>query len=118
MPEARLPMKVRLYLAALAVLGFGMLVAVLVYNSAEDVPEVAVGYIVVDGMKYPIAASESRRYQRNLEMFGGKASVLFDEFTRWFGGLWQGKRLGLTLAVVSGFVSLVLLLVGCWLPPD
>lgn len=118
MPERGFPLKVRLYLAALAALGFGMLAAVLVYNGSADVPEEAVGYIVVDGMKYPIAANESRRYQRNLEMFGGKASVLFDEFTRWFGGLWQGKRLGLTLAAISGFVSLVLFLFGYWLPPD
>ena len=118
MPELRLPLKVRVYLAALAVLGLGMCAAVVVYVNSDEAPEAAIGYIVVDGMKYPIAAGESRRYQRDLEMFGGKASVLFDEFTRWFGALWQGKRLGLTLAALSGFVSLVLFLFAYWLPPD
>ena len=118
MPELRLSLKVRVYLVALAVLGLGMCAAVVVYTVAEDAPEEAVGYIVVDGMKYPIAAGESRRYQRNLEMFGGKASVLFDEFTRWFARLWQGKTLGLTIASLSGVVSLALFLFARVLPPD
>ncbi|MFM9983276.1 MAG: hypothetical protein ACKVP9_20390 [Burkholderiales bacterium] len=46
------------------------------------------------------------------------ASVLFDEFTRWFARLWQGKTLGLTLAALSGLVSLALFLFAYWLPPD
>jgi hypothetical protein len=118
MAESRLPLKVRLYLAALAVLGLGMCVAVVVYTTADDAPEEAIGYIVVDGMKYPVAAGESKRYRRDLEMFGGKASVLFDEFGRWFARLWQGKRLGLTLAALSGIVSLALFLFAYWWPPD
>ncbi|MEI6722708.1 MAG: hypothetical protein WCO67_18235 [Betaproteobacteria bacterium] len=118
MPELRLPLKVRVYLAALAVLGLGMCAAVVVYVNSDEVPEAAIGYIVVDGMKYPIAAGDSKRYQRDLEMFGGKASVLFDEFTRWFARLWQGKTLGLTLAALSAVVALALFLFARVLPPD
>jgi len=46
------------------------------------------------------------------------ASVLCDEFSRWFARLWQGKALGLTLAALSGLVSLALFLFAYWLPPD
>jgi len=107
-----------MYVAALAVLGFGMCAALLVYTCADEAPADAIGYIVVDGLKYPIAAGESKRYQRDLEMYGGKASVLFDEFTRWFARLWQGKTLGLTIASLSGVVSLALFLFARVLPPD
>jgi hypothetical protein len=119
MPERKSALsRMRLYVVALAVLGLGMCAALLVYSHADDAPSDAIGYIVVDGMKYPIAAGDSKRYQRDLEMFGGKASVLFDEFTRWFARLWQGKTLGLTLAALSGLVSLALFLFAYWLPPD
>jgi hypothetical protein len=103
---------------ALAVLGLGMCAALLVYSYADEAPADAIGYIVVDGMKYPIAPGDSRIYQRNLELYGGKASVLFDEFTRWFARLWQGKTLGLTIASLSGVVSLALFLFARVLPPD
>jgi hypothetical protein len=107
-----------MYVAALAVLGFGMCAALLVYSYSDDAPQDAIGYIVVDGMKYPIATGDSKVYRRNLEMYGGKASVLFDEFTRWFARLWQGKTLGLTLAALSAIVALALFIFARVLPPD
>jgi hypothetical protein len=119
MPERRSALsRMRLYVVALAVLGLGMGAALLIYSNADDAPVDAIGYIVVDGMKYPIAAGDSKRYQRDLEMFGGKASVLFDEFTRWFARIWQGKTLGLTLAALSAIVALALFILARVLPPD
>ena len=111
-------LKARLNAAAIVVLVLGLASATLIYSLAVETPPEAIGYIVVDGMKYPIAPNQSKRYLRDLERFGGKASVLFDEFDRWFGGLWRGKTLGLTLGCLSVVVSLVLFLFGASLPDD
>ena len=61
---------------------------------------------MVDGVSYPIAPGSSKMYVRELQRFGGKAAVLFDEFGRWFAGLWQGKSLAITVAWISILVSL------------
>ncbi len=94
-------LKARLTLAAIVVLVLGMAGAALIYAFVEDAAPEAIGYIVGDGLKYPIEPGQSKRYVRELERFGGKASVVFDEFGRWFGGLWQGRNLALTIAVLS-----------------
>jgi hypothetical protein len=111
-------LKARLYLGSLAVFALGLCSALLIYATADETPPDAIGYIVVDGMKYPIAPNQSKRYIRDLERFGGKASVLFDEFDRWFEGLWRGKTLGITLGCLSAMVSVVLFLFAASLPPD
>ncbi len=76
-------LKARLYLACLIVLAAGLCSAALIYAVAEDAPESGMNYIVVDGVAYPVALRQTKRYVRTLEQFGGKASVLFDEFARW-----------------------------------
>jgi len=40
-----------------------------------------------------------------LERFGGKAAVMFDQFNRWFAGLWEGRQLGITLACITVFIA-------------
>jgi len=55
--------------------------------------------------------SISKTHVRELQRFGGKAAVLFDEFNRWFETLWHGKRLGVTIASLSAGASLALWLV-------
>jgi hypothetical protein len=40
-------------------------------------------------------------------LYGGKAAVVVDDFSRWFIGLWHGKSLAFTVAVISIFISLV-----------
>ena len=47
----------------------------------------------------------SKPYVRQLERFGGKASVLFDQFNRWFAGLWEGRQLGITVAWITVVVA-------------
>jgi hypothetical protein len=42
----------------------------------------------------------------DLELYGGKAAVLADEFTRWFAGLWHGKSLACMGACIAIFISL------------
>jgi hypothetical protein len=44
-------------------------------------------------------------YRRDLELYGGKAALLADDFSRWFVGLWHGKSLAFTVAGISIFIS-------------
>ncbi|BDU68385.1 hypothetical protein GETHOR_04860 [Geothrix oryzae] len=52
---------------------------------------------------------DTKRYLRDLELYGGKANVLATEFRRWFDGLWQGRKLAYTVATLT-----VLLAFGFW----
>jgi hypothetical protein len=59
---------------------------------------------------YEIAAS--KQYNRQLQRFGGKAAVLFDEMQNWFAARWQGKQLGVTIGWISVGAALVLYFAG------
>jgi tetratricopeptide (TPR) repeat protein len=48
---------------------------------------------------------DSKKYLRDLELYGGKANVLLDELRRGFMGLWHGKSLAFTVACISIFIS-------------
>lgn len=65
---------------------------------------------------YVASASNSKRVRLELERAGGKAAVFAAEFDEWFDGLWHGRRLAATLAVLSAGASLLCLLAGR-LPP-
>jgi hypothetical protein len=91
-------LKTRLYAGSLAVLVLGLCSAALIYMTADAVPESA----AIEEMQM------SKQYARELQRFGGKAAVLFDEFNRWFASLWHGKSLAVTLAWISIFVSLAM----------
>ena len=99
-------------------LAIGLASAVLIYVTAEEAPETGAGYVIVEGQSYVIPYSASRTYNRDLERFGGKAAVLFDELNRWFAGLWRGKALATTVASISVFVALVLFAAAKLEPPD
>jgi hypothetical protein len=88
-------MRNRFLLAAILVLAIGLVAAVAIYFTAEAEPQLSTSYVVV------IDPATSKTYVRQLERFGGKAAVLFDEFNRWFAERWQGKALGVTIACLS-----------------
>ena len=87
--------RARLQLAALAILVAGLLSAAAIYFSADEELDLSTSYVVV------IDPSVTKTYVRELQRFGGKAAVLFDEFNRWFASLWRGKALGVTIAWLS-----------------
>ena len=60
---------------------------------------------------------QSTRCQRELERYGGKANVIFDELNRWFASIWHGKRLRITLGWISVVASLGLFLLARYLYP-
>ena len=96
-------------------LAVGVVAGVSIYLVAED-EETASAYVIVGDTAYPVDPTRSKAYVRQLERFGGKAAVLFDEFNRWFAGLWQGKALGITVAWISIFIALVLFALARRLP--
>ena len=84
-------MKDRLRIAAFVVLLAGLAAGAGLYLGADE----------EEGVSPVDAMTMSKPYTRQLQQFGGKASVLFDDFARWFASLWQGKRLGITVAVLA-----------------
>jgi hypothetical protein len=96
-----LPMRARLHAASFLVLVVGLTAGAVIYFMAED-----------EAVKLAIhEMTISKTYVRELLRFGGRASVLFDDFNRWFAGLWRGKALGVTIAWLSAGTSLALFLV-------
>ena len=95
----RAALRARLYATCIIILVAGLGGGAWIYRTAEDESNAA-----MDEM------TSSKMYVRELQRFGGKAAVLFDEFNRWFAGLWQGKSLGITVAWISILVSLALFL--------
>jgi hypothetical protein len=104
------------YLIGVAILLIGLSSSVLIYLTAENYSERVLGYEMLGGSVYPITPQDSKKYRHDLEVYGGKANVLADEFISWFDGLWHGKSLAFTLACITIFMSLVFFLVGSYLP--
>jgi len=77
------------------VLIVGLATAAAIYFTAEDEPQLTSSYVIV------MDPAMTKTYVRDLERFGGKAAVLFDEFNRWFAARWHGKALGVTIAWLS-----------------
>jgi hypothetical protein len=98
----------RLYLASAITLLVGWGSAATIYLTANDAADDAT-----------ISAFEnSKAYRHDLELYGGKINVLADEFMRWFDGLWHGKALASTLAVITPLVAAGLFLAGYYLLHD
>ena len=89
-----------------AILIVGLIGAALIYRAAVNRAPNALGYVQGDGSVYPVMPEDSRIYLHDMEMYGGKANVLAAELTRWFSGLWQGKSLAYTVAVISVLLAL------------
>ncbi len=85
----------RLYLIAAIILLVGLGSAVSIYLTAED----ASNNTLVNNYE------NSKIYRHDLELYGGKANVLADEFSRWFAGLWHGKSLAFTIACITVCIS-------------
>ncbi len=94
-----------LNLIAAVILLAGLGSAALIYHRATHNPSGALGYEAADGTIYPIMPGDSKLYRHNLEVYGGKFSVIMDDFRRWFIGLWQGKSLAVIIAGTAILIS-------------
>jgi hypothetical protein len=95
----------RLFLVSTTILLVGLGSAVAIYLAADDEADGEQGYEVAGKFIYPAMHERSKKYQHDLEMYGGKAAVLADDFNRWFDGLWRGRSLAVTVACISVLLS-------------
>jgi hypothetical protein len=54
----------------------------------------------------------SKKYLRELELYGGKINILAVEFRQWFESLWRGHRLSYTIALLTVMLSALLWFLG------
>jgi hypothetical protein len=94
-----------LFLISAAILLIGLVSAVAIYFTADSGPDGEAGYEVAGKFIYPSLNERSKKYQHDLELYGGKAAVLADDFNRWFDGLWRGQTLAVTVAVLSALTA-------------
>lgn len=111
-------MRTSLALISAIILLVGLGSAVLIYLTAEDYSDNVLGYEATGGDVYPVTPENSKMYGHDLELFGGKAAVLANEFRHWFIGLWHGKTLAYTIACIAIFMSLGVLYVANHLSSD
>jgi len=97
-----------LFLLALAIVVAGILGGAAIYVLADE-PE-ATAYVIVGGTAYPVDPATSKAYQRDLQRYGGKMAVVFDDISRWVAARFQGRQLGVTIAAASAVTALVLYL--------
>lgn len=93
-------LKIRLYVMAAIILLLGSSIAAVIYAAAENGSKNMLVYQL----------ENSKMYRHNLEVFGGKYSVIVDEFLRWFDGLWHGKSLAYTVIWITLAVFLALVI--------
>jgi hypothetical protein len=82
-------------LIAALVLCLGLAAGAAIYFTAEEEPQLTSSYVIT------IDPALTKTYVRDLERFGGKAAVLFDDFNRWFAARWRGRALGVTVAWIT-----------------
>ena len=93
-------MRARLLIAAGLVVVIGVIAGATIYATADE-EAAATSYVIVGGEAYAVDPTRTKSYQLQLERFGGKAAILFDEFNRWFAARWQGKALGVSIGWIS-----------------
>ena len=97
----------RKVIAAAMVLA-GFVAALAIAFTAAPPPDNPLGY----------RPEDTKRYLRELEVYGGKINILASDIREWFVSLWHGKTLAVTVAVLSIAAALVFLLVSTPLPPS
>jgi hypothetical protein len=90
--------RIRQLSASLLAMGLG--IATVIYLLATPKGSNPLGY----------EPEDTKKYLRDLELYGGKVNVLATEFMRVWEALWHGRNLAYTVAVLS-----VVLALGFWL---
>lgn len=80
-----------LQLVGVCVLVAGLVTALLIYRSADDTDNEGQVYEFVGGEAYVTSVRETKAYRHELERFGGRASLLADDFKHWLASLWGAK---------------------------
>ncbi len=99
-------LRASLYILSALILLVGAASAVMIYRAAMNDSNSDAGYEVIGGFIYP-SSENSKKYVHDLQLYGGNAAVLADEFMRWLAGLWHGTSLAFTVAFIALFISFV-----------
>jgi hypothetical protein len=94
----------RLIASMILLVGFGS--AIVIYLKAGTVP----------GTPLEFSADSSKKYLRDLQLYGGTANVLAVQLMDWFKGLWHGRSLAFTVAIITVAVCLGYLFFAVLLP--
>jgi len=100
--EQRRPLHTVIYYWGVGILLVGLTGAALIYVFAADDGDTDLAGQITSG----------RMYRHNLELMGGKFAVLSDQFNEWFAGLWHGRSLAYTVAVLAVAIALMCFWVG------
>ncbi len=100
------PRHLRLLAYGIFILGIGM--AIFLYVIASPPPAPPLGYDPFD----------SKKYLRDLEVYGGKINILAVELRQWLASLWRGKPLAYTIACLTIIVSSLLWCLGSYAASD
>lgn len=117
-PLSNRQLKRRLYRVSILLLLFGLSLGGLIYRISDEVVDTDVQYLVIDGQVHTIAIRDTKRYRHDLEHFGGKTALMFDDFYNWFAQLWQGKNLGKTVAWLAGLLAMAITIFARSFPDD
>jgi hypothetical protein len=89
-------------LIAYVIFTVGILISVIIYIRARPPMQNPLGYDPLD----------TKKYLRELELYGGKSNIMATEFREWFVELWQGKNLSYTIACITVVLSIILWFIG------
>jgi hypothetical protein len=89
-------------LISYVIFSVGILISVVIYLTAGPPMQNPLGYEPLD----------TKKYLRELELYGGKSNIMATEFREWFVGLWQGKNLSYTIACITVIISIILWFIG------
>jgi uncharacterized membrane protein YagU involved in acid resistance len=89
--------RTRYQLVTILILIAGLGSAVVIYLTAVSPGESS----MVDNFE------ESKRFVHDLELYGGKANVIANKFSRWFDGLWHGQVLAFTVAFLTVVIAAI-----------
>jgi hypothetical protein len=95
-PSPRAPRHLRWLASGICILGLGL--AMVLYVTAAAPPPHPLGY----------DPFTSKKYLRELELYGGKLNLLAVEFRQWLASLWRGTALAYTIAVLTLMLSSLL----------
>lgn len=92
----------------LVLLAVGFASAVAIYLTAQPPAGNPLGY----------EPEDTKKYVRDMELYGGKANMIAYELRQWFVSLWHGKRLAFTVGVLTVVVACAFVFFTAPLPPD
>jgi hypothetical protein len=103
----RLDRSARLRALSLAVLVAGLLSAAVIYwHAVQAAPDLS-----------DYNPENSKQFLRQMELYGGKANVLAYDLREWWKGLWHGRSLAATVAVLTVLLAAALRFAAIPLPP-